>query len=673
MARQLLAIFAACVVAARASAPGAPAAGAGALAPHPRLILNDTRLAEVKLAIAAHPQAAAYYAALVAQGEYVLGTLPLPRPPENASDILMAARAVLTRVTVVSLLYRLTGNATYAARAVAELVSIASWSDWDIKKHALDTGELSLAFAVGFDWTYDYLSAPSRAPVKAALVAGVAAKSGAAFKEAYAQGARSWSWWTCDPSNWAVVTNGGAGAAALAVLDEPGAPAYYPALLANATAGVRCAAAANASDGGGYAFDGAWWEGPIYAGYADRYFVPFASALETATGSDGGFFGLPGVALAAAYEARAMGPPPAYAYFNWADASETQETLAMLLAVAARAGDGAAAYTLRARLDAAAPGITPSKIDAGSQDAMEFAHALIYWTALGGPAERDAQPLDAALPAKKVALLRSSWADADAAFAGVKAAACFWNHGDLDAGTFVFSWGGQRWVADLGAENYALPAYFGGARFTYYRKSSAGHNTLSFNNASQVATDCGAYARPGPAPPAPSETFLASFGSRDGLVLPSPPGVAPPAACAVAADEQSCVTIDLAPAYQGQGLAAATRRLALLVDGSGLRVRDVWAPAAAGGAGPAAAAMHTFAAVAVAPDGQSATLTRGGRSLAVSLVAGPATCAGAALTATPVRLAPPQQPSDGLTRVDVVAPGGGAACGGFDVLLRGVA
>jgi hypothetical protein len=637
------------------------------LAPHPRIILTPARLAAVKGFVATNAQAKSYFAALEQQGDYVLSKAPLPRPPENASDILMAARTVLTRVTVTSLLYRLTDNATYAARAAEELLSIAAWSDWDIVKHALDAGELSLAAAVGLDWLYDYLSSQRPADL-AAIVAGIVSKSGLAFRAAYEAGPRGSSWWTCDASNWAIVTNGGAGVAALAVLGEEGVPAWYSELLANASAGVRCSATGlgdGAAFGGGYAPDGAWWEGPIYAGYSDRYFVPFASAYESATGS-GEFFDIPGVALAARYQTRVLGPAPAYEYFNWADSSPGQETLAMLLAVAGRFNDSAAAFTLRDRLDAVAPTIRPGDIDSGGQQCMEFAHALIYFTDIGAAADRDAVPLDIAIPEKRLALLRSSWSDADASFVGLKGCNCSWNHGDLDAGSFVFSWGGQRWISDLGAENYGLSGYFGDERFLYYRKNSHGHNTLTFANATQVVTDCGGARRPGPAPPAPSSTWIGSFGSASGEVLPAPPGHAV-AACAPAADEQSCATVDLAPAYQGQG-AAPLRRVALLRSGA-LRVTDSWLAAPAT---RVAAAMHTLAAVAVAPGGRSATLSAGGRKLSVDLGA---SCAGAALVATAVRLPPPQYSTVGLTRLDVVAPDAGAcgAAGGFDVVLAGIA
>ena len=40
---------------------------------------------------------------------------------------------------------------------------------------------------------------------------------------------------------------------------------------------------------------------------------------------------------------------------------------------------------------------------------------------------------------------------------------------------------GVRWAVDLGADNYNLPGYFGGQRWTYYRLRAEGHNTIVVN------------------------------------------------------------------------------------------------------------------------------------------------------------------------------------------------
>ena len=630
------------------------AAARGALAPHPRLILTPARLLDVQAFIANNSQAQAYYRSLSAQGEYVLGTTPLPRPPLNASDILMAARTVLTRVYVTALLFRLTGNQSFAARATAELTTFTAWSDWDLLKHALDAGELCHAAAIGYDWLHGYLAASDPAAL-AAIAAGLAGLGLAPFRAAYEQPHHYW--WVCDSSNWSQVTNSGAGLAALALLGEPNAPPWLPALLANATRGALCSAAPGlaAQSGGGYSPDGAWWEGPIYSGYALRYFLPFAAATETALG-DASLFTTPGLLQAPAYQTLAM--DASWRYFNLGDAEQGQETLANLLALAARAGDAASAWSLRARLDAAA--IPLADIDTGGQDAMEYAHALLYFSDLGStPAARAALPLDAALPMKKSVYLRSSWTDPNATFVGLKASNCSWNHGDLDSGTWVFSARGQRFVEDLGADNYALPGYFGAQRFSYYRKGSRGHNVLSFSGAPHDSAHCAAGQANATA------TFLTAFASDSGRAFPAPPGHAL-GACALAPGEAACAALDLGPAFALQGIAAAARRFGLSADRSVLSVRDSWRAGARGAPANATSSLHTLAAVAVAGDAQSAVLALGGERIGVRLGALAPGCAGRA-AATPVRLAPPQYATEGLTRLDFVVEGQG--CEGMELVI----
>ena len=60
------------------------------------------------------------------------------------------------------------------------------------------------------------------------------------------------------------------------------------------------------------------------------------------------------------------------------------------------------------------------------------------------------------------------------------------NHNDADAGTFVLEMAGHRWATDLGADSYGLEGYWDkssahGKRYSFYRKSTRGHNTLTFD------------------------------------------------------------------------------------------------------------------------------------------------------------------------------------------------
>jgi len=79
-----------------------------------------------------------------------------------------------------------------------------------------------------------------------------------------------------------------------------------------------------------------------------------------------------------------------------------------------------------------------------------------------------------------VAVLRSGW-EADAVWLGIKGGTPAASHGHMDVGSFVYEAHGQRWIHDLGSEDYNLPGYFGGKRWTYFRLQNRSHNTLEID------------------------------------------------------------------------------------------------------------------------------------------------------------------------------------------------
>jgi hypothetical protein len=92
-------------------------------------------------------------------------------------------------------------------------------------------------------------------------------------------------------------------------------------------------------------------------------------------------------------------------------------------------------------------------------------------------------PLDRYFRGAEVVSFRSAWDDPKALFVAFKAGDNKANHSHLDLGSFVLEALGQRWVLDLGADNYNLPGYWDtmGRRWTYYRLRAEGHNTLVIN------------------------------------------------------------------------------------------------------------------------------------------------------------------------------------------------
>jgi Heparinase II/III-like protein len=66
-------------------------------------------------------------------------------------------------------------------------------------------------------------------------------------------------------------------------------------------------------------------------------------------------------------------------------------------------------------------------------------------------------------------------------------------HTQADAGSFVVDGARQRWIIDLGSDDYDLPGYFdhgidskSGPRWRYYRTQTAGHNTLVIDGRNQI-------------------------------------------------------------------------------------------------------------------------------------------------------------------------------------------
>ena len=72
------------------------------------------------------------------------------------------ARENLGRIFYLSYMYRMTESEKYAARAERELLAIAAQYDKWRPDHFLTTSEMTLAFAIGYDWLYDFLSEESK-------------------------------------------------------------------------------------------------------------------------------------------------------------------------------------------------------------------------------------------------------------------------------------------------------------------------------------------------------------------------------------------------------------------------------------------------------------------------------------------------------------------------------
>lgn len=413
---------------------------------HPRLIMLESDLERVQKMIREHSDAKEYASDVRRSAERTLGAKPVeyiivgPR-------LLSQSRRCLDRVYTLSLIYRLSGEKRFAERALVELKSAAAFPDWN-PSHFLDTAEMTHAFAIGYDWLYDFLSPEDRRLLKNAIVEkGLKPAMNVYEKD---------GWWARSLHNWNQVCNGGIGIGALAIADEE--PELCGKIL---SAAVRSIPRAMRS----FAPEGAWGEGPGYWNYASRYAVYFFAALDSALGTDFGLSDMTGFPDAGLFRIYFSGPIGKT--FNYADAGEGSGSAAQMFWMARKFNKPIYAWHQRQCVRRASP------------------HDLIWFDPRGEGPVANKVPLDRHFKGADVVFFRRKWEDKNTVFIGFKGGDNRVNHSHLDLGSFVLDALGHRWAVDLGGDNYNLPGYFGSKRWTYYRLRTEGQNTLVINGENQ--------------------------------------------------------------------------------------------------------------------------------------------------------------------------------------------
>ena len=414
---------------------------------HPRLYVTDSELALIKARLQQDSEARRWYGALQVEARKMLSE-PTVEHRVIGPRMLEQSRAALERISTLAFLYRLDGDRQKADRARAEMLAAAAFRDWN-PSHFLDTAEMTHALAIGYDWLYSYLSPEERATIRKAIVE----RGLQAGLEAFQRKA----WWTEVNHNWNQVCNGGLTLGALAIADEE--PELAREMIGRSRASIVLAMRTFAPDGG-------WPEGPGYWNYATEYTCYYLAALESALGTDFGFPQMPGFSDTGLFRIHSIGPSGFT--FNFADASARAEAAPQMFWMAR-----AFRRSLYAQHE--------RRFAAGEPDIF---HLIWLLGAEVSPPEPNL-PLDARFRAINVAFLRSSWDDPDAVYVGFKGGDNAANHSHLDLGTFVLDARGERWALDLGADDYDLPEYFGKLRYTYYRLSTEGHNTLTIDGENQ--------------------------------------------------------------------------------------------------------------------------------------------------------------------------------------------
>lgn len=414
---------------------------------HPRLMATDEDFKRV-----ARERETDEYVKSAFQKIYDEGVKMLSQPPSkyeipDGLRLLTTSRRVVDRISTLGFLYRITKEERFAARAWQELQAAAQFPDWN-PKHFLDVGEMTCGFALGYDWLFDYWNTDQKQVIRSAIIEKGLSRALLAYE---GLATRDKGWWINVPHNWNQVCNGGIGVGALAIADEE--PKLATAILKNVLDHLPTAMHH-------FAPDGAWNEGPGYWNYATRYNVAIIASLRSALGSDFGLSDITGFSKTGLFPIYLNSP--VNRSFNYADGGDELVKGAQLFWFAGAFKQPAVAQYLY-HFKPADP------------------YALLWYDDELLQANTPL-PLDGYFRDAEVVSMRNKWNDTAAVFVAFKAGDNKANHSHLDLGSFVLDALGERWILDLGKDNYNIPGYFSagkdGKRWIYYRNRAEGHNTL---------------------------------------------------------------------------------------------------------------------------------------------------------------------------------------------------
>ena len=554
---------------------------ASAKVEHPFILATGPQFARVRAALAG-PEGDAFIknacAYAMEQAGCLLDTPPCTHCLLDGKRMLEVSREVLNRVVTLGFAWRLTGESRYAKRGWVELARVCGFDDWNTA-HFLDTAEMTLAVAVGYDWFFDALTDPQK-DLLARKVYEYALKPGDPNNPLRLLR----NWWSWFQNNWNSVCFGGLGAACMAFADRY--PGYAAKFLRRACYNMPAAVTS-------FRPDGVYVEGNNYWAYGVSYLVFFIITSRNFFGTDYGLSALPGVGASGDFPLYISSPTGA---FNAGDNHSAPPFSPVLFWFASQRREAMlSAYQRRSwheglprPRDAAADGIRQTE---PSWRSREFVLSALWYE----PAPEDAparQRLARSVylrcdEGQEFVLMRSAYFDPNATYAGIKSGYNYTNHGDLDIGTFIYESRGVRWFDDLGPSDYNLTGYFVGfvfgGRWKNYRKRAEGHNTLVINPA-MAAEDQYPYAR----------THFSSF-----------------------ADDTA--VLDMTQAYIRNGVKSVTREFRMLPRYAGIRVTD---RVACRRESEIYWFAHTTAEIALAADGKSAVLRKDGKSIAAALDAG---------------------------------------------------
>lgn len=388
----------------------------------PRLVLTPSIEKQLQSKLKSDPVTKNYFQAILLNANSILGEPLLERKMEGRR-LLGVSREMLYRMNVLAISYRLNHDKKLLARINEEVNAVCRFTDWN-PSHYLDVAEMALAVALAVDWVGKDLP-------KATYELAITSLIDKGINPSYDNKVNGW---VSNNNNWNQVCNGGMIAASIAIAEKD--PELAAKTIHRALEGMPNALAE-------YGPDGVYPEGATYWGYGTSFSVITSSLLTSAFGKDFGIADYPAFKKSA--EFRYLSEAPSHWYFNFADCGDKADTDGdiTLAWFAKQTGNPLYLEKEKFMMDPSAMGKLPRLCGAG----------LVWLSQFKAGA---AEPIPLAWKGKgsnPVIVFRSE--DATTGFyLGAKGGRGSSNHGNMDAGSFVFELNGVRWSVDPGNQDY---------------------------------------------------------------------------------------------------------------------------------------------------------------------------------------------------------------------------
>jgi len=374
---------------------------------------------------------------------------------------------MLTQVQSLAFAWQLTGQEKYAKR-ILELLELTAApyngeaSDFPNGNpdHFLDTSAMAYAYAIAYDWCYDYFTTEQRKKIENSIMRYAI--------EPYMKVSNS-SEWSKAMHNRNLVNHGGIFMAAAAIADNH--TELYQVILS----------AAEKMRYGASAFNpvGAWLESGAYWSYSVKYLIPALQTMLTFLGTDFGILENEGLKETGDFAIALQGPSGSNN--NYHDGG----TMRWL-------NSSPCLFWFADRFDL--PHLNNMKLEVMKTSNVSTKIWDLLWYNSDKISD-EILPLNQYFEGTELVTMRSAWNDSSASFASFHGGVTDGSHTHIDGGAFVFDYSGVRWASDLPNESYDAGGYGSGldSKNTYYRVRAEGHNTLVIDPDESAGQDLDAF------------------------------------------------------------------------------------------------------------------------------------------------------------------------------------